>query len=526
MRYGLNLRAAVGLFRAEMYGDWYRDPWGWPEVTALEREPDADDVLDELLVRDGNKRRPREQAEFKPLQVPKSMLGVRPAVVMSVDARLLYLAAAATTAPRLHANLPEWVFGWRMRQGPGLAPNDDEWDQYVGSLNDAVPPWDSVLATDVTSFFASVRVDELLDDTNRLIGDGTALHVFDDLVRAHDRMAAFGGLPQRSWASAVLANRYLWPLDQVVGRNVQTNGPIWRAARWMDDIYIVGRDSALYALNLELHDRARQLGLELNASKSHLMEAGDFDRHFRHVGMRDVPRGQLPPAGAASGPGRRRKAQIDPSWLSEMESEILAGASVGFDRPVVRLVLRGVRDQQLFTRWAEWRDMAHRMPQHADLIGRYLRDAASDNDASLSQGELGEWFSDFVKSSWPTLPWVAGQLALSLGSRQDSQQRFDALYRDWISESDDLQQVAVAIHRLGRTAPDAVREAVRDRLDQTTSPLLLRVFALGLLPSGEGAAFVRTVAARDPRNRLLLRTLERDGYRARKVPADFDEPGD
>jgi hypothetical protein len=35
----LDLVQAVGNVRTEFPGDWHQDPWGWPELRALDMEP-------------------------------------------------------------------------------------------------------------------------------------------------------------------------------------------------------------------------------------------------------------------------------------------------------------------------------------------------------------------------------------------------------------------------------------------------------------------------------------------------------
>lgn len=38
----LDLKTALGNVRQDLVGDWYRDPWGWPEIDYVaSSEPDA-----------------------------------------------------------------------------------------------------------------------------------------------------------------------------------------------------------------------------------------------------------------------------------------------------------------------------------------------------------------------------------------------------------------------------------------------------------------------------------------------------
>src|SRR5690606_19703914 len=137
-------------------GDWYRDPWGWPEASP--------EYVSTLQPGDlGVLRRPdgfgTTWAAFHPFSFPKSYVGVRPAVVLDAASRIAYTSAVASAVPSLHNDLPDWVFGWRLRGGQ-LLGSSAEWDLYQTSQT---PIADSPFAaqTDITSFFASVNVDLL-----------------------------------------------------------------------------------------------------------------------------------------------------------------------------------------------------------------------------------------------------------------------------------------------------------------------------------------------------------------------------
>jgi hypothetical protein len=129
---GLRLDLAAGalLAAAEMYGDWYRDPWSWPELGAQFVES-LDAEADLMLAR--NARGEYHLAylpAFHLIDVPKSWLGVRPVVVQDSASRLAFLSATQAGLDKLHSSLPDW----RKRGGDIVASGGPEWAAYVACL--------------------------------------------------------------------------------------------------------------------------------------------------------------------------------------------------------------------------------------------------------------------------------------------------------------------------------------------------------------------------------------------------------
>ena len=155
---GLDLEQARQLSAMEIYGDWYRDPWGWPEVLTPTFIANIDAELH--LGIDKKDAATSLDPFFHRMEVPKSYLGVRPAVVQDPMSRLAYNAAVLKAVGKLHTDLQPWVFGWRLRDGE-VSKNKPEWSAYVESL-----PTEGAgghgLVTDITSFFASIDLVRLL----------------------------------------------------------------------------------------------------------------------------------------------------------------------------------------------------------------------------------------------------------------------------------------------------------------------------------------------------------------------------
>lgn len=88
-------RAAKNV-RSDIFGDWYRDPWGWPETEWTVRE--AVTILVDRLNDSGTKR-------TLPVQVPKENFVIRPAVLLDPIDRLAYKALVDSLSAELIGEL-------------------------------------------------------------------------------------------------------------------------------------------------------------------------------------------------------------------------------------------------------------------------------------------------------------------------------------------------------------------------------------------------------------------------------------
>jgi hypothetical protein len=509
---GLDLVAGTKLAAAENYGDWYRDPWGWPELS-VENVRDLD-VEEAIVITGGDgEHHLADQPFFHLIEVPKSALGVRPAVVQDPLSRLAYLSATCAGLDKLHSDLPAWVYGWRAREGEGVATNRSEWAAYV----DALPGREVTgygLLTDITSFFASIRPERLQQIVRTRLGRVAASSVIGDVVLAHDALSTRSGLPQRSFASAVLAHAVLQPVDDALAA-AALDSRIVAVRRWMDDLSAEGDEEALYELLMTLQERMRQVGLELNASKTYLRPASETAMSLRLEDLKEI---EIPLTLVIGGTYEEPVAEPDPGVLRELENAIIARPQ-GVPRPVVRAVLVSLTKAQLFDRHEDWMRVARSLPHVADAVGRYLRGAA-DADGALWE-PLGVWFRDFATSAWGRLDWVSSQYALAFPAL-DLTSEVSGVLRDWLEASWNLQQVAVAVQRICTYEPVLGRNLIRARVDRTSDPLVQRVFALGLLMSGDSPDAVRSILIRDPRNKLLLKLLDKRDWKAPTVVQDFD----
>ncbi|PSK67452.1 hypothetical protein B0E53_00571 [Micromonospora sp. MH33] len=514
---GLDLVKGCGLALAEMYGDWYRDPWAWPEYQWLQTSPAALPIS-EVLRKDDGVFVPRYPAFFHPAEVPKNRLAVRPAVLQDSLSRILYTTAVASNFGKLHRSLPDWVYGWRSRGSGMPSKNRLEWASYLKSI-----PADPIenqhgLQIDISSFFASIRVENLSEMIFERIGKTASAGVIDSVIRQHDALATRSGIPQRSFASAALAHLYLGAVDDALEAASQSGLDL--VTRWMDDITALGSESKLYSTYLDVQDRIRHLGMEPNAAKTKLMTAEETIKEVRFEGTRELA---VPKSVIWAQSGAPTVVEDIPA-LQRVEEALLAHPD-GFSRTWHRATLTALMTRDVFDNWEKWLGTAHKIPHAADSLGRYLRRCGEHDDENPAVEDfwtqLEDWLPAYCNSDWARVDWVCSQLALAFPVKRVTEPVREVL-RGWLAESNDAQKVAIATQRLSSVAPVQCRDIIRGRLDRTSDPLLLRIFALGLLTAGAGRSVVRPILERDPRNLLVSLMLEDRAWRPPAVADDFD----
>ncbi|UGU29878.1 hypothetical protein LT350_25495 [Mycolicibacterium smegmatis] len=208
--------------------------------------------------------------------------------------------------------------------------------------------------------------------------------------------------------------------------------------------------------------------------------------------------------------------------LRGLEDELLANPDT-FGRPVVRSVLHSLAKYEFYDRAEDWRTIANRIPHVADTLGRYLRGAMETDWTGSEVTKCVEWFAAYEKSIWGQQHWVTSQFALAFD--EETSPRIREVLDRWLMSSTDLQQVAIAAQRMSVMDRTYARNGMRSRADNTSDPLLLRVFALGLLQAGADRRTVMAVLERDDRNRLLTRYLDLRAWEAPPVNDDFSGSG-
>jgi hypothetical protein len=518
MNFGLDAKKAADICQTEMYGDWYRDPWGWPELNWVASNP-QEFPWKEVVHRDGNitlRREPR----FEPTVVPKSRLGVRPAVVMSLDARIAYAAAVAQVASKLHANLPDWVYGWRLRNEKKLANNGDEWKSYSSFFHNPDLMEGHALQTDITSFFASIDVNKAVDIVYSDAGNSAGAQLIEKIARSHDELASRNGLPQRSWPSAILANRYMAPLDDLVSQRLSTN-QLSGAVRWMDDIYVTGEEGTLYKFFLDFQARVRELGLEANASKSRLGRLKEIRTDVLLEGLQEVPipvRKRIEILEHGSDVVEAAVEEMDIEWLRRLEDAALNDPFTQ-SPATIKLILKTLRKHKEYSKFERWLDYAEKLSHVADALGRYFRDAIKDDPRKMDS--YCEWYGKYRQTEWASINWSSAQFALAVPSMKGLR-TYREIMLDWLENGRDLHQISVAAQRLAQMDPTATKDIVRRRLDDEARPTFQRVYALALLNARDERSLIARTIKQDASNVVTRNWLEVNNFSPPKVSSDYD----
>src|SRR5262249_33276688 len=151
--------------------------------------------------------------------------------------------------------LDRWVFGWRLpRKEPKsgrYSPNSTEWQLYRSTLSWLVTINEVGLKTDIVSCFASLPVPRVIEDLERESGSGEVTARLVDMLASFDGIPGRRGLPQRSKASAALANMYLQRIDRVLREHERPSAEglllllsPGGVTRWMDDMWVFASDEA------------------------------------------------------------------------------------------------------------------------------------------------------------------------------------------------------------------------------------------------------------------------------------------
>ena len=394
-----------------------------------------------------------------------------------------------------------------------MSKNSDEWQKYIDDLPER-GGGGMGLQTDITSFFASISPSRLKPMVFGALGRVAAANLVMDVVQAHDDLFTRSGLPQRSYASSILANAFVRPIDDVITAAL-ADARIMSARRWMDDISAEGAEEVLYPLLIKMSESARHIGLELNASKTRLVPVDVTSEHLHLEDLREI---EVPTRLLRSHYDEAVEVDLDTSALLSLEEQCLMNPHSA-PRPLLKAVLVSLAEYGEFDHFDQWLQRAAYIPHAADSLGRYLR-AAGRHDPERWD-EMSAWFALFEASPWSTLDWVSSQIALAFPSA-DLRPAVVSVLRDWLTSSNSLQKVSIATERLALSDPTLCRSLVRSRVDHTDDPQLVRVFALGLLTAGETDAVARSVLSRGSHNRLLIRWLDRGGWRIPPVASDFD----
>jgi Reverse transcriptase (RNA-dependent DNA polymerase) len=504
---GLNWPRALVNVRADLIGDWYRDPWGWPEYEHVESTGWKD-----VAARAEN----QGLRKVALIDVLKENFLTRPAVVMEPIDRLVYQALVDTMSKKLIGELPEWTYGWRLpRNGPeagAYSPNDTEWKLYRSALSANVSWNDGGLKSDIVSCFASIPIDRLTEDIVRRGGGGALTSRLLDFLDSFDNVAGRSGLLQRSRASAVLANLYLSRLDLVLRDyrvllesnflGIQFTFGSGGVTRWMDDIWIFGEhESTLRDAQIRLQTAARDVGLELNSGKTGVYEGdalADEALSIQHSAVDTALDEDTP--------------DLEP--LEELLDRILESPATA-DRSSIHFALTRLRKHPLPNRADAIIEAVPGMPHGADHLARTFRDLNWWQDHQ-------EWYVELSRKDWVRLPWSVAGLGAMFPSRAGT---VSDTVRDFfvaaILERPPLPLLALAAQRLATWDRQLARETFRAVLPSANHPAERRILGLASHLAGDERKFVRGALSEYEENRITRELIEDRGWAKVAVVPDF-----
>lgn len=499
----LDIKQAVKNCYTDIRGDWFRDPWGWPELSWILRTGSMDFVLQRLNA-SGVRRASR-------LDVAKENFSTRPALVIDPVDRLAYQALVDRVSMDIIGGLDSWVYGWRLDEdGPQrakYASNRVENERYRDHLKRLVDLYSCGLKTDIVSCFPSIAIERVAEEVFEAVGHSKISERLIDMLEAWNRIPDRSGLPQRSMASAVLANMYLSSVDDALRPYNATRGfaksyiPEGKAVRWMDDIWLFGNDPGrLRKAQLDLQHAMRQVDLDMNLAKTDVYEGEDLEKQVQSLehSMVDAALDEPVP-------------NLGP--LDELIDELTAKPEHAA-RTSVRFATTRMRDRGLYQRLPDVVDKAERMPQASDHLARLFRDSEAWRD-------LKEWFVDYAKGNWGAIEWSVAQLATMFPTRARNTGPVADFLAQVLAEHSSLPLLAVAGQRLASWDRDNARFAVREAAQNADNPQQRRALALAALAAGEKRSIIRDLLGEFEENAVTLSMLEDRNFKRLKVTPDF-----
>lgn len=502
----LDAGRALKNLEQEMTGDWFRDPWGWPEYDFL-RTPDGAALLNSRIR--GNSL----VSEPAAIEVPKENFGIRPAVILSVGDRVMYQMMADAVSKAAIGDLLPDVYGWRLpidASAPGrYARQDYQWLEYRSKLSTMADEFDFGLKTDVSSFFASLDPEKVAERLTRTAAEPTHVEKLSRMLMAWKIHNPRPGLPQRSTASAVLANMMLRDLDSAL-QEISTKvrrlglraGERHSFARWMDDIWVFSNDDAdLRAGQVEIQRVLSRVGLTLNSAKTKLLSDNELAEASKKIQSSAID-------SALEG------LKHDSKPLESLVDAVLEDREAS-DRSVVRFVSSRMRDHRILYRVSDLVRVSVRMPHAADHLSRLFR-------KFVPQGEMQDWFSDYVGSTWNQFEWATAQYATAITPRKVPRRATRSLFSEFLSAPNaSLPLLAVAAQRLSVWDARLALEIIEDRVASEVSSQNCRVLSLAALQAGAPGKLVRRWLSQHDENYLTMLMLESRGFSAPQTVRDY-----
>lgn len=215
------------------------------------------------------------------IEVPKTPMLTRPAVLVSLEDRIAYQAVVGALMPLIEAALSPRVYSSRADKTGNyfFEKSTRQWVRWHRRVGKEVRHGGSWVAkTDLTAYFENVDHAILLSELASAGASPEVLATLRSFLKAWSRTPG-RGLPQGPNASRALGNFYLAAVDSVM----LTEGVnYWR---YMDDVMIVGATKHEAVAGMRVFERqCRRRGLVISGHKTELLtgakavEAGRIPR--------------------------------------------------------------------------------------------------------------------------------------------------------------------------------------------------------------------------------------------------------
>jgi hypothetical protein len=498
----LGFEQAARNVRSDIFGDWYRDPWGWPENEWIASKAPGF-LVDRLKAHDANRA--------IPIEVPKENFVLRPATLLDPVDRLAYQALVDSLSTALIGDMPDFVFGWRLPADPPIkgvyAKNGNQWQAFRERLQDLGDKHDHGLTTDIVSFFQSVSINRLEEDLRQRLKGNAVVDRILAYLRAWDDLPSRGGLPQRCLASSVLAQFFLRAMDDLLSLHVRGGAgrqglkPV-EVCRWMDDIWVFSDHwSGLRAVQLDLQGCLWDLNLTLNAGKTKARDGEDLRRVIREYEH------------SAADFGLRFK---DYAPLEELVDRILASPDTA-SRTTISFVTNRLRRHELSLKIEGFVEKAPQMPHAADHLARLFRDLQAWRD-------LEEWYVDYLSDSGRSIEWAGYQLGTMF---PNSERNSDVVLRRFTEGLAAVQlplvMVPLAAQRIAAWAPGEARGLIEHlaRAGVYPQPFALRALAYAGVGVGVARSTVKSLLKQHAESEPMLALLESRDFKPLPVVDDF-----
>jgi len=488
----------------EAHGDWHRDPWGWPEIKFL---------------LDGGKEIVRDYCnlnlanELALLDVPKENWGTRPAVVLNPVDRLVYQALVDTLSVDIAGELSPNAFGWRL---PARTPkkgqysqNKRQWEGYRGHLILLSTLYPVALKTDIVSCFASMPLDVIQAELESRTPSNHPSKRLLEFLGAFDSAPHRSGLPQRSIASALIANMVMMTLDGVLEHHATALPKIMKRgvqyhsfARWMDDMWLFVRDAGrARRAQIELQQAVESVGLNLNAAKTEVLEDGKALEETQEIEHSAVD-------------SALSLKVSDHAPLEELIDRIIDSPEKT-SRTTIKFAASRMQEHNSRHRIQELLEASKRMPHATDAFFPLFR------DVFVSEG-LQDWFLDYAKSDWAGFQWSISYYARMFGKdtepRRELVEYFEVLVEN---PSTSLPLLAVAVQRLVEWNPNTARAVIRAAVRKTSNAHAIRILVLAALNAREPGKTAKAWLDPHESNRATLEMLAAQRYKQVAVLAAY-----